>query len=62
MLKLADTVKINDNGLIGEICDISDGYCYIDVDTDKLNGIEPEFMDCLFHRRIEDVTFIKSVE
>ena len=62
MLQLADTVIINDNGLIGEICDVCDGYCYVDVDIDKLNGIKPDVADCLFHRKIEDVTLIKSVE
>lgn len=62
MLKLADTVKINDNGLIGEICDINNGYCYIDVDPDKLEGNIPDVPDRLFYRKTDEVTYIKSVE
>ena len=60
MLQLGDTVKINDNGLIGDICDVYDGYCYVDVDLDKLNGIKPDVPDRLFYRKLEDVTLIKS--
>lgn len=61
-LKLGDTVKINDNGLIGEICDINKDYCYVDVDVDDLNGIEPDFLDCLFERSFDEIEYIKSIE
>ena len=60
MLKLADTVKINDNGLIGEICDINDCYCYVDVDIEDIGNNKPDFLDRLFERKLEDVTLIKS--
>lgn len=59
-MKLADTVRINDNGLIGEICDIHDDYCYVDVDIEDIGDNKPDFMDCLFERKLEDVTLIKS--
>lgn len=60
MIKLCDIVRINDNGLVGQVCDVYDGWCYVDVDPDKLNGIKPELSDRLFNRRVEDVTLIKS--
>lgn len=53
MLKLGDKVIIKDNSLVGEICDINDGYCYVDVRD--LKGIKPDFMDSLFERKIDEV-------
>ncbi|MBQ9383906.1 MAG: hypothetical protein IJT87_06685 [Ruminiclostridium sp.] len=55
MFVLGDKVKIKDNDLIGEICDICDDYCYVDVNPDKMNGIKPDFMDRLFERKLEGI-------
>ena len=61
MLKLGDTVRIKDNKLIGQICDINDGYCYVDVDIDDMKDIKPDFIDCLFERKLEEVEYIGSI-
>ncbi|MBQ5317010.1 MAG: hypothetical protein J6I96_05600 [Oscillospiraceae bacterium] len=61
MFKLGDTVLIKNVGLVGEICDINDGWACIEVDPDKLNGIKPEWLGRLFHRKLEDLVYIKSI-
>lgn len=55
MLSLGDKVRIKDNNLTGEICDINGEYCYVDVNVNCLGNIKPDFMDNLFERRLEEV-------
>ena len=63
MIKLGDTVKIKDNALIGQICDVYDGRCYIDVDAQdiKAKGLTPDCIDSLFERSVDDIELIKSI-
>ena len=58
MINLGDEVRIKNNNLVGYVCDIYEGWCYIEVDPQKLNGIEPEYPDRLFKRKIEDLELI----
>lgn len=55
MFMLGDKVKIKDNGLIGEICDINGEYCYVDVRKEERKDIKPDFMDSLFERCLNEV-------
>ena len=57
MFELGDKVLIKDLGITGEISDINvkEGYCYVDVAEEDLNGNKPELAGCSFSRKLSDI-------